>query len=253
MILILSGTTEGKTLAAALEKAGRPYLATTVTEYGGKLLLEAAKGNTGRFQAGPLARESLQSLLDQHAITTLVDATHPYAHEITWLAFELARNRGIPYLRWQRPGISEKDKKGCLSADDYEQAAAMLAQKSGKWLLTTGSRHLEIFCRTVPVERMMVRVMPFPQVLEQCLKLGFLPNQIIAQQGPFSQALNRLHLEENGLSGLVTKDSGETGGTPEKIHAARELDLPVILIRRPALPPADVAENLQQVLAFLLP
>ena len=253
MILVLSGTTEGKVLAAHLEKTGRPYMATTVTKYGGQLLLDAAKGIVGSLRTGPLNKDSFAALLDRYSVKTIVDATHPYAHQITWLAFEQAQEKGIAYLRWQRPGLSENEKKDCVVADDYEHAAQILAEKSGKWLITTGSRHLETFCRIVPVDRMTIRIMPFPRILEHCLKLGFLPGQIIAQQGPFSQALNRLHLEENGLSGLVTKDSGETGGTMEKIYAAKELGLPVILINRPPLPPAPMAENLQQVLDFLLP
>lgn len=252
MILILSGTTEGKMISAALAKQGIPGISTTVTEYGGELLLKALEGKTAALKVGALQKTSLKQLMEEQQIKAIIDATHPYAREITWMAYEQAKAACIPYLRWKRSSLSPEDKANCILAANYEHAAKILASQPGKWLMTTGSNHLDVFCSWVPIQRMVIRVMPFPEVLTKCLDLGFRPKDIIAQQGPFSYDMNKLHLWEYKLDGIVTKDSGEIGGTKEKIQAAQALELKTILIQRPAEPDTLQAENLEQLQEFLL-
>ncbi|SMP56432.1 precorrin-6A reductase [Anoxynatronum buryatiense] len=330
MILILSGTTEGRRLAAALSAARRPFLATTVTTYGSQLLLKnvtqkaartdiaanlqpasaqntllstvqntllsseknflpsteetagtdsvskvpsdqqqgrhlyqqhgnlsatPVEGPAAQLHTGPLNEVALEALLAQYPITAVVDATHPYAQEITRLAAHAAQQHGLPMIRWQRPGLSPDEMENnphLITCPDPETAAKGVARRSGRWLLTTGSRSLPVFCRHVPLERLLVRVMPFPRVIQQCIDLGLTPGQIIAMQGPFSRELNREFLMHTGAAGLVTKDSGDTGGTREKIQAAEDVKVPVILIRRPALPPEmPLAATLEEVLAWI--
>ncbi|MEN1760208.1 precorrin-6A reductase [Anoxynatronum sibiricum] len=319
MILILSGTTEGRRLAAALTDARRPFLATTVTTYGSQLLLKtvgqepvpsppsapsdpsepsepslapassadptplpglapslapaqrstlssatatasatatpsAASLLPSQLATGPLDQIALEALLTQHHITAVVDATHPYAQEITRLAARVAQKHCLPLLRWQRPGLLPEETEAnphLITCPDPEAAAKEVARRSGQWLLTTGSRSLPVFCSHVPLERLLVRVMPFPGVIRQCIDLGLTPGQIIAMQGPFSREMNRQFLLHTGAAGLVTKDSGDTGGTREKIQAAEDVKVPVILIQRPVLPPeVPQAATLEEVLAW---
>ncbi|SDZ00895.1 precorrin-6A reductase [Tindallia californiensis] len=253
MILLLSGTSEGKSIAAAFNQWNLPSIVTTVTEYGGALLLQETDKSRTQVQVGPLHPSSLETLLEEGKIRALVDATHPYANQITWMAYEKANACQIPFIRWHRPGLSEEEKNHCLSVEDYETAAKTMAEMGGKWLLTTGSNHLEVFCQYVNSKELIIRIMPFPKVLEKCLALGFSPGQIIAQQGPFSCEMNRLQLKELGVEGMVTKDSGAIGGVKEKIQAVREEKKKMILIQRPPEPPAPKAENLQQLQELLLP
>ena len=239
-------------LAAELVERDIPYIATTVTEYGGELLLKTVEGTGAELKVGALQKTSLKQLIEEKKIRGIIDATHPYASKITWMAYRQAKASKIPYLRWNRPGLSEEEKDGCIAAANYEEAAKELAAQPGAWLMTTGSNHLDVFCRRVPVHRMVVRVMPFPEVLSKCFQLGFNPKQIIAQQGPFSYAMNKLHLSEYNLAGIVTKDSGDIGGVREKIKAAADLRLKTILIQRPVEPESLKAENLEQFREFLL-
>ncbi|RQD67611.1 MAG: precorrin-6A reductase [Tindallia sp. MSAO_Bac2] len=252
MILILSGTSEGKMLVAELNQRRIPCIATTVTTYGGQLILKEIEGSNSSLQVGALDKPALEELIRQKKIRAIVDATHPYASNITWMAYEQAKALNLPYLRWHRPGLTEKEKESCIQVQDYEAAAKELKSQSGNWLLTTGSNHLEVFCQHTDIKRLMVRVMPFSKVLEKCADLGFSPGQIIAQQGPFSYQMNCLHLQEYNLAGLVTKDSGETGAVGEKLLAARDLNRKVILIQRPPEPAAQKAENMEQFQDFLL-
>ena len=102
-------------------------------------------------------------------------------------------------------------------------------------LFTTGSNNLPDW-QLVPLNRQVIRVLPTSRVLEKCESLGYSPGQIIAEQGPFSTEQNLLTFNKYEICALVTKDSGKIGGTPEKLEAAREADVQVFYLKRPAFP-----------------
>jgi precorrin-6A/cobalt-precorrin-6A reductase len=197
-------------------------------------------------------QEELATLLRQQGIALLIDATHPFAQEASRNARAAATITGIPYIRFERPSTD-------LSTDfmmaegasiihtvaDYDEAAAKAAALGDVIFLAIGSKNLAPFRQAVGQavgealakrqKRLIARVLPDPTVIKKCLDLGFWPADIVAMQGPFSRELNRALLEHFHAQVLVTKESGPTGGTPEKIQAAHDLGLPVVLIKRPQL------------------
>ena len=80
---------------------------------------------------------------------------------------------------------------------------------------------------------MFPRVLPLTQSILSCEEAGVPHRNIIAIQGPFSEELNKAVINEFEINVMITKDSGATGGFPEKIHAARDCGIPVIVITRP--------------------
>ena len=118
--------------------------------------------------------------------------------------------------------------------DSVSEAAACLKQDSRPVLLTTGSKELEVFAGD-PVlrERIFARVLPDSQVLKKCEDLGLHGAHIIAMQGPFSVELNYALLRTVQAGWLVTKEAGKRGGFAEKIEAARQCGVSVVVIRRP--------------------
>ncbi|HEX3032116.1 MAG TPA: precorrin-6A/cobalt-precorrin-6A reductase, partial [Bacillota bacterium] len=99
MILLLGGTSDSRELARSLDAAGHQVLVTTVSEYGGML---AGESGLHQVLTGALDADGLDEMLRQYQVRILVDATHPYAGQISGLAMEAAERAGIRYCRFER-------------------------------------------------------------------------------------------------------------------------------------------------------
>ena len=122
---------------------------------------------------------------------------------------------------------------GICFAEDAEDAARIAAQMGGRVLLTTGSKDLGIYGELLNPEQLYPRVLPLISSIESCEAAGIPHRNIIAVQGPFSEELNKAVIREYEIDVMITKDSGAAGGFPEKISAAKDCQIPVIVITRP--------------------
>ncbi len=236
-VWVLGGTTEGRRLLST----GLPILYTVATEYGAQL---AGNRPNVEIRTGRLDQIAMERLLAQEKIACVLDATHPYAVEASRNAKTAAQKAGVPYIRVLRQA---SDIKGAVQVTGCDEAAAYLATREGKALITTGSKELAAFT-VVPQyqERLFVRVLPTKDVLSFCETLGFSAVNIIAMQGPFSREMNVALLRQIGARFLVTKDGGAVGGFTEKLEAAREVDATVVLIARPA----EKGSSIEEAIAF---
>ena len=100
-------------------------------------------------------------------------------------------------------------------------------------MLTLGSKNIEPFLCEDFQGRIHIRMLPDPQLIDQLLSKGVPPDRIIAIQGPFSVSMNQAMIDEYSIDCLITKSSGKEGGVPQKIAAAKELGVSVIVINRP--------------------
>lgn len=230
MILVLAGTSEGRQAALALEKEGLKVMAATATAYGGELL---EKDFQGKISTKPLDLKAMTELIEQQSITKIVDATHPFAEEVSNNAREACRLAGIDYERFERKKSDLETGGDVISARDTEEAVQIASGYIGNIFLTVGSSKLEYYTRALDPEKLIVRILPVRASLEKCLGLGIPPKNIIAMQGPFDEDINKLLFRRYEASLVITKDSGPAGGVAEKISAARALNIPAILISRP--------------------
>ena len=235
MILVLAGTTEGRKIAAALEKEGHRVIASTATAYGGELL-----GRTfgGEIISRPLNSTELLRLIKTKKINRVIDATHPYALEISSNARQACLKATVPYERIERATVSnlDADNEMIIEVDSFEAAAELAStftENDGKIFLAIGSNKLHCFSARIDPYRLVARILPVPDSIAKCLALNIQPANIIAMQGPFDEELNKLLLCRYNTLVLVTKESGMAGGTAEKISAAQSLSIPIILITRP--------------------
>ncbi|MBS4538577.1 cobalt-precorrin-6A reductase [Clostridium sp. D2Q-11] len=242
MILVLSGTQDGRDIVVKLLEQGYSVLATTATEYGGKLFKNHPMLDTISQR---LDENDMEKIIDENDIKILIDATHPYASEASKNAMKAANIKNISYLRFEREKINVK---GIRRFSDYDEIIKFLQNKSGNILLTTGSNNLDKF-KIVPFkERLYIRVLPTHNVIKKCNDLGFLPKQILGLQGPFSSEFNRAIYEFYKIDYIVTKDSGKVGGTYEKIKSALDMNVEVLLINRPSINYTNVATNIEDLL-----
>jgi precorrin-6x reductase/cob(I)alamin adenosyltransferase len=247
-VLLIGGTSEARAIAAALQKAGVDVLVSTLTEYGAQLASADA-----RVRSGELEAEEMGELAE--GFLAIVDASHPFAVEVTAAARSAAATSGARYVRFQRPEfVSDPDVTICATAEEAASAAAAAAGEGGTVLLTVGSRTLGAYaaaCRDAGV-RCVARVLPVAESLEAAEAAGLPPADVIAMQGPTSAALDEALLRHIGANVLVTKESGAAGGVPEKLEAARRAGARAVLVQRPGSSDDTSARTIGEVLEQVL-
>lgn len=224
-ILIFGGTTEGRKLSHELAKKGASVTVCVATDYGAE---EQGDFPNIHVLMGRKDMQEMKKLLSQQELC--IDATHPYATEVTKNLKQACAEENVPYLRLLREESSFVE--GAKYVDTAKQAAFFLQQTKGNILLTTGAKELTDF-QEVERERLYPRVLPAAENIMLCEKEGIPRRNIIAMQGPFGDALNEAIMEQFSIRYMVTKDGGNVGGFLEKIQAAKKKNVEIIIIRRP--------------------
>ena len=240
-IWVFSGTGDGNALAAELFDRGYRLIVSTASDYGAELALEALPGLDVR--SGRKGIDARRSELQQSRAGAIVDATHPFATEISTQLTQLACELNIPYIRYERPSVH-------LAGFDHHvqdmPAAARQAIEIGQRIfLATGIKDLQTFLQQPSAEnrQWFLRITPDADSLERALKLGVPRSNICAMQGPFSTELNVALWSSWKVDCVVTKESGEAGGFQSKVDAARKLGIPLIVVERPKMSyPAVVSD-----------
>lgn len=242
-LIVFSGTSEGHALCRFLSGRGQAADVFVATGYG-EAVMEPLTGITvhrGRLTAAEMAGQ-------MEAGALVIDATHPYASEVTANIKAACVESGAEYLRLLRPRTPAE---GVVTVQDTAEAVEWLKGHEGKVLLTTGSKELDAYT-AVPdyAARLYPRVLPTATVLQKCEALGFPGSHILAMQGPFSHEMNVALLYQTDAQILVTKDTGASGGFAEKLSAACETGATVLVIARPTeeegMSPAQMQEYLKR-------
>lgn len=231
-IVVFGGTAEGRRLALELcRRCPKGEIWVSVATGWGRELLEEERPENLRVREGRLDREGMAEFLRQGGFAAAVDATHPYAQEVSENLRMACREAGIPCLGLEREGTPLP---GCRMAADIREAARLCKDLPGNILLATGAKELPAFCRELgEPERVFPRVLPMEESLRRCREAGVPQGQIIAMMGPFSRELNLALMRQHSIAVLVTKDGGQAGGMPEKLSAAQDHGAAVVVIRRP--------------------
>ena len=239
-VLLFGGTTEGRELAVWLKENNIPALSRVATEYGEALLREEALP----AESGRLNETEMRELLEAGAFSVVVDATHPFATEVSRNIREAAKQAGVFYCRVLRAAAEESEEvrraearlsaRGLFSVfSSQREAAEYLAGTEGTVFLSTGSKELSVY-EALPRERLTVRILPGEEALQKAVEARLPLSNIVAMQGPFSTALNEALLQRFDARFLVSKKSGQPGSYLEKLLACERLGVCFIAIRRPA-------------------
>lgn len=241
MILILGGTSESISICKLLDRMKMRYYISVTTAYGSSLY----EAFSGSVLEGKLSEEAMQNLIKKLGITCIIDATHPYAVEVSKNAIASAGVCQVKYVRYERPSLLDEvlyEKVHVVGTTN--EAIEKAKETKGKIFLSTGSKTLEQFACALQKEQIIARVLPTSEVLGLCEQLGLLPEQIIAMKGPFSEAMNELTYKEYGIGCVITKESGYAGGFLEKINACKKLGIDVIVIKRSTLAYPQVVQHI---------
>ncbi len=247
-VLIFAGTTEGRHLAEHLAKAGIPTYVCVATEYG-EQMIPPTEGLT--VYQGRMDKEEMQKFFSGQCFAVVVDATHPYATEVSENIKNAAQESGIPCLRLKRRTDSA-DETEAVYVSDTDACVEALKQVEGNILLTIGSKELPAYCaQDTPRDRLYARVLPSSDSVDICYANGLAGNQILAIQGPFSKEMNLAMIRQYEIACLVTKETGTAGGFAEKMEAANQAGIRTVVIGNPdsedGLSMREVLRRLEQV------
>lgn len=239
MILIMSGTKDGRALIKSLSSIGYDIIATTTTSYGASLI-EPSEGVIIIDHA--LDVQALVELLKCKSIQMLIDATHPYAVGASENAMAAAQTTDTPYVRYERENLDVEYGKWFK---DYDAMIHYLQNKEGNILLTIGANNLERFTNVLPLERLYARVLPMSKIIAKCESYGLKPKNILGVQGPFSVAYNEAMIEAYDIKYMVSKATAKTGGFDMKVESARNKGVELLILERPDLEYANVFSSIE--------
>lgn len=176
---------------------------------------------------------SLSDRLRGDGVDIVLDATHPFATRITDVARAACVATGVPYVRYERPDWSPP--AAVRLAGTFDEAADVLPSLGSRAFLAVGSRPLVHFAGLHDRIVLFARVLPAPLSLSQALEAGFTQERVLGLRPPFTREFNRALFTEYRADVLVTKASGVEGGVVEKVEAALDLGMNVLMVRRPAV------------------
>lgn len=242
MILVLGGTGEARELAARLADLALPF----ESSLAGRVL--SPKLPIGEVRIGGFGGvEGLVAFLRDREVSAVVDATHPFALNISANAAAACSEAGVPLLRLARPGWGgDANAARWHWVEGHDEAGRLAASLGSRVLLTTGRQHLADFVSPLGDSHVWARVVdPVDIALPS-------PWTVLQQRGPFDLESERALMSELGIEVLVTKDSGGDL-TRAKLDAAAELGVPIVVVRRPDPEPgATVVETVAAALDWVV-
>ena len=232
--IVMSGTSDATKVIKFLSQDENNYiLATTVTDYGGKI---AESAGATEVITHALKEEDFINVIKEKNIDTLVDATHPFAAVATETAIESCEKTNIRYIRYERASTILPESDLLHYVDSFPEGADKAKELLGedkKLMHLAGVLNLHTITETLNPEQVVPRVLPNNFSITKTLETGVPASNIIAMQGTYSKEFNMAIMKEYDINAIITKESGESGGTENKISAALELEIPVIIITRP--------------------
>lgn len=249
-IWLIGGTSESAQLARAIVQSGLSCLVTVTTETAKTLYPVSPRL---RVVVKKFSLEQLERFLAAENIGAILDASHPYAVEISQLAIATATRHQIPYLRFERPGLAETSTTAdspIITLNSFDALLAGDYLQRERVLLTVGYKPLSLFKTWHIQATLFARILPGVIALEAALVAGFKPEHLFAMRPPVPLAMERALWQHWQVSCVVTKASGQPGGEDTKRLLAAELGIILIVITRPKLSYPQQTSDLLNVLAF---
>lgn len=239
-MLILGGTGEAADLAARASLLPGVEIMTSLAGRTRQPVKLSANARVGGF-GGVLG---LTEYLQEQQIDFLIDATHPFAAQISFSAAAAAAATRIPHLMLIRPAWQPMSGDHWIEVMSNQMAASLLPSLAQRIFLTIGRQELATFA---PLQDLwfLMRMVDAPEP-----NVPLPPGNLVLARGPFTLQDERSLLQEHKIKAIVSKNSGGDA-TYAKILAARELGIPVVMVQRPPIPNSDRVETVEDALAWI--
>ncbi|WP_138500185.1 cobalt-precorrin-6A reductase [Nostoc sp. PA-18-2419] len=240
-VLILGGTGDAAELAARLATIEGVEVITSLAGRTREPLVPLGDLRVGGF--GGVA--GLASYLEVMQIDLLIDATHPFASQISWNAVDAATEVGVAHLMLIRPPWQKVSNDRWIEVDSVAAAAAILENQAQRVFLTVGRQELAAFAH-------LKEIWFFMRMIDPPTSDALVPpGMLLCDRGPFTLNNEKEILIHHNIDTIVSKNSGGNA-TFAKIIAARELEVKVVMVNRPAIPPGDYVNDVDGALAWVL-
>jgi precorrin-6A/cobalt-precorrin-6A reductase len=227
-LLILGGTGDAARLAAEAVKL--PQLE-VISSLAGITTSPAPVASTVRV-GGFGGKAGLVEYLREMNIDLLIDATHPFAAQISENAAQAATEVGIPWLMLIRPCWEKLPEDNWIEVDSILAAVAAIPAMAERIFLTIGRQQLA----------------PFVSLTDRWLPLP--PGKLLLDRGPFSLTQERQLLQDNRIQAIVSKNSGGDA-TYAKVIVAREMNIPIVMVQQPIAPNGDKVVDISGAIEWL--
>lgn len=243
-VWIIGGTSDSKAVITTISAVTSNYLVTVATPEAKQLYDSVCP-----VVVGSMNQELMEQFCYYHNISAIVDASHPFAVEVSQNAIATAQILNLPYLRYERATIDsastahlELDSFATLLQGDY-----LLNQRV---LLTVGCQILPRFQSWQNRSTLFARVLPKLNSLQIAQQSGFKCDRIIAIRPPISEELEIALWQQWQISLVVAKASGKSGGEDVKRKVADRLGISLITITRPKVIYPRQTSNLEEIGIF---
>ncbi|MGB3695199.1 MAG: cobalt-precorrin-6A reductase [Spirulinaceae cyanobacterium] len=244
-IWLIGGTSESAEVARSLVGKNIACLITVTTESARSLYPQLPYFEV---VVGKLNQQEIKAFLRERSIKGIVDASHPYATEISQRAIAVASQQNLPYLRYERPSLIENEGENRLANfATLLQGNYLTGQRV---LLTVGYQALPLFQPWQNQATLFARILPSLESLQVALKAGFTNHRLIAIRPPLSRELEKALWQQWEISLVVTKASGKAGGEALKRSLSQELGIPLITIARPKVTYPQQTSYISEVSKF---
>ncbi|MGK7944467.1 MAG: cobalt-precorrin-6A reductase [Microcystaceae cyanobacterium] len=243
-IWLIGGTAESREIAIEISRLNLYYVITVTTE---QALYLYPQSPCLTVIITRLSKITAAEFIKKYKIKAIIDASHPYATEISKLAIYCATNFNLPYLRYERPTLSGDNIIEVKSLDTLLNSHYLLGKRV---LLTLGYQSLKSFKDWHNKATLYARILPKIDSLQAALNAGFPPKQLIAFRPPLNYEMEKALWQHWQIETVVSKASGRVGGEDIKRQISQELKIPLILIQRPSLSYPQQTSELEQVKQF---
>ncbi len=222
MILVFGGTTEGRKAVEVLEEGGKPFFYSTKTGEQDITL------HNGQRIDGALDGEAMRAFCQEHDIRLIVDAAHPFASQLHQTIVRVCESLSIPTIRYER--IYPPRDPSITWIDDYADLLPLTIHHSPftTLLATTGVQSIS---KLKPLEargiKVYYRILNRESSIALALKQGASEEQLCFYEDP-----NDIPVDADAI---LLKESGLSGGFPEKVEAARARGMKIIALKRPEI------------------
>jgi len=252
-IWLIGGTGESAKLAIALLQI-QLHLVISVTTESARSLYP----NSPLLQVwvGRLNLSQIEQFLTEQNISAVLDASHPYAVEISQNAIAACQKQEIPYLRFERLrwevggwGDGEMGEK-LIYLDSFEKLVAGEYLVGERVLFTVGYKVLPLFRDWHDRSTLFARVLPASTSIQAALAAGFTQDKLFAMRPPIPLNLERELWRHWQISMVVTKASGAPGGEDIKRQLTAELGIKLVIIEPPIMQYPEVTNDFREALEF---